>query len=224
MCSILTIKKAPPVTFTPRLDILPPPQRLLWDELGTTPANFVLYGGTALALHLGHRDSIDFDFFAFQPINPILIKQSVPYLQGARVIDSQPNTLTCLVDRDGPVKVSFFGVPNIRQYRDFHKAPGNNLPIASLHDIAGTKAQTVQSRAAVKDYVDIDALISLGKIPLIEHLFAARHIFGPDYEPLPTLKALSYFEDVPDLPDNVRRRLLESVEKVDPTVMPAGIP
>ena len=36
--------------FMPRLDILPPPQRRLWDELAAVPAEFVLYGGTALAL------------------------------------------------------------------------------------------------------------------------------------------------------------------------------
>lgn len=48
--------------FQPRLDILPPAQRALWDELGGLPHGFVLYGGTALALRLGHRQSIDFDF------------------------------------------------------------------------------------------------------------------------------------------------------------------
>ena len=50
--------------FHPRLDILPPEQRRLWNELGSVPTEFVLYGGTAIALHLGHRDSVDFDFFA----------------------------------------------------------------------------------------------------------------------------------------------------------------
>lgn len=50
--------------FAPRLDILPPSQRRLWDELKSTPRSFILYGGTALALGLGHRASEDFDFFA----------------------------------------------------------------------------------------------------------------------------------------------------------------
>jgi Nucleotidyl transferase AbiEii toxin, Type IV TA system len=48
----------------PRLDILPSPQRALWLELPViVPESFVLWGGTALALHLGHRVSVDFDFF-----------------------------------------------------------------------------------------------------------------------------------------------------------------
>jgi ABC-type tungstate transport system permease subunit len=51
-------------SFQPHFEILPPAQLLLWKELN--PVNnlgFVLYGGTALALRLGHRVSIDFVFF-----------------------------------------------------------------------------------------------------------------------------------------------------------------
>ncbi len=59
-----------PQTFDPRLDVLPAAQRRLWDELGDTPPEFVLYGGTALALRLGHRKSADFDFFGAKPFDP----------------------------------------------------------------------------------------------------------------------------------------------------------
>jgi hypothetical protein len=48
--------------FVPRLDILPDAQRRLWPELARTPDNFTLYGGTAIALRLGHRQSADFYF------------------------------------------------------------------------------------------------------------------------------------------------------------------
>jgi hypothetical protein len=49
--------------FSPRTDILPAAQLRLWRELSAVPDEFVLYGGTAIALHLGHRTSVDF-FFA----------------------------------------------------------------------------------------------------------------------------------------------------------------
>jgi hypothetical protein len=52
------------MTFRPRLDALPAPQRALWPELAEVPRRYVLYGGTALALRLAHRPSVDFDFFA----------------------------------------------------------------------------------------------------------------------------------------------------------------
>jgi hypothetical protein len=51
----------------PKLEILSPPQRRLWSELKETPQEFVFYGGTALALRLGHRTSEDFDFFSNRP-------------------------------------------------------------------------------------------------------------------------------------------------------------
>ena len=55
-------------TFEPRLDILPAAQRKLWPELKPVQQQgFVLYGGTAIALRLGHRQSVDFDFFSSRP-------------------------------------------------------------------------------------------------------------------------------------------------------------
>lgn len=52
------------------MDILPMAQRRLWPQLGNAPKlGFVLYGGTAIALRLGHRDSVDFDFFSERPLD-----------------------------------------------------------------------------------------------------------------------------------------------------------
>lgn len=49
--------------FEPCLDILPPAQRALWPRLAALPVDAVLYGGTALAIRLGRRTSVDFDLF-----------------------------------------------------------------------------------------------------------------------------------------------------------------
>ncbi len=56
--------------FKPNLTILLPSQLQLWPELDTTPEYFTLYGGTALALRLGHRFSVDFVFFPTSPLTP----------------------------------------------------------------------------------------------------------------------------------------------------------
>ena len=53
----------------PRLDILPFEQRRLWPNLSEVPKHFVLYGGTAIALRLGARQSVDFDFFTERPLS-----------------------------------------------------------------------------------------------------------------------------------------------------------
>ena len=74
------------------------------------PDGIVLYGGTALALYLGHRQSVDFDFFARRDLDLERIAEDIPFLAGAQVIQRERNTLSVIVDRGGPVKVSFFGV------------------------------------------------------------------------------------------------------------------
>lgn len=69
--------------FVPRLGILAAPQRRLWEAFSAVPEEFVLYGGTAVALHLGHRDSIDFDFFDRKPLDPALPVPAMLDLAGA---------------------------------------------------------------------------------------------------------------------------------------------
>lgn len=149
--------------FSPRLDVLPPPQRRLWNELTEIPPEFVLYGGTAIALYLGHRQSADFDFFGNCALNPHHLTLAIPFLEGAAVTQREPNTLSCVVDRDGPVQVSFFGLPEVPRLRPPSVAPDNGLRVASLIDLAGMKASVVQMRAEAKDYVDIDAILSDGQ-------------------------------------------------------------
>jgi hypothetical protein len=206
-----------PNLFSPRLDILPPPQRRLWDELGEVPAGFVLYGGTAIAIYLGHRESADFDFFGDRPLDANNLTLAIPFLEDATVTQREPNTLSCIVDRDGPVKVSFFGLPGVPRLRQPSVAPDNGLRIASLLDLAGMKASVVQMRAEAKDYVDIDAMLSDGRVDLPLALASARAIYGAQFNPQVTLKALSYFDDgdLPRLPQALRDRLARAVAAVD---------
>ncbi len=209
--------------FQPRLDILPPPQLALWLELDATPEHFTLYGGTALALRFGHRNSVDFDFFSDVAFDPDALARAVPYLAGAERVQVASHTLTCRVDRGGPVLVSFFGNLGLGQAAPRERAEGSKVQVASLLDIAGTKAAVVQRRAEVRDYLDIDALIRHG-IDLPQLLAAGAVIYGRSFNPLITLKALSYFDDVPALPADVRERLRKAVEAVDPTRLPVLTP
>src|SRR5229473_8271373 len=112
------------IPFRPRLDILPSAQQRLWPELSETPEEFTLVGGTAIALRLGHRPSLDFDFFASTPFIPSALLQKVPYLKGATVRQSAPNTLTVTVEREGPVQVSFFGSLELGQVASAETAIG----------------------------------------------------------------------------------------------------
>lgn len=199
--------------FTPRLDILPAPQRNLWPELVATPPEFTLYGGTAIALRLGHRASVDFDFFSTQPFTPAVLKDSVPYLRGSRTVQSAANTLTVLVDRGGPVLLSFFGSLRLGQVAATETAEGSAFAVASLLDLAGTKVAVVTQRAEVKDYQDIHALITLAGLDLPTMLAAAIIVYGSEFNPLIALKAISYHDDpgLNGLPASLRRELLAAV-------------
>jgi hypothetical protein len=203
--------------FAPRLDILPPAQRRLWNELADVPGEFVLYDDTALALHLGHRRSVDFDFFGDRPLDPALLVPAIPFLAGATVTQRVPDTFSCTVDRGGVIQLSFFGLPDLPRLSSPLIAPDNGLLVASLLDLAGTKASVVQMRAEAKDYVDIDALLTDGRIDLPTALAAARAIYGTTFNPQNTLKALSYFEDgnLRRLPQPVRDRLARAAREVD---------
>lgn len=203
------------MTFSPKLDILPAPQRAVWRELKATPKEFVLYGGTALALRLGHRASEDFDFFTNASFKPQDLLERIPYLQGGKVTLLRENTLTCVLDRNGPVPVSFFGGLGLNRVSNPDKAPDNGLQVASLLDVAGCKMAVVQSRAEGKDYRDIAALLENG-LSLTKALAAAKAIYGEQFEPKTTLRALSYFADgdLPKLPASMQNALRNAAQGV----------
>jgi len=216
--------------FSPRLDILPKPQRRLWDEFASVPAEFVLYGGTAIALHLGHRRSLDFDFFGSQAFDPATLGTSIPFMTVATITQREPNTLSGIVHRGGPVRLSFFGVPRLPRLAPPHIAPDNRLRVASLLDLAGTKVNVVQLRAEAKDYRDIAAILRDGRIDLPTALASAQALYGPQFNPQIALKALSFFDE-----GNLRRlskatkdHLAKAVRAVDldrlPTIARLGGP
>jgi Nucleotidyl transferase AbiEii toxin, Type IV TA system len=200
----------------PRLDILPPAQQAVWAELSQIPETFTLYGGTAIALYLGHRQSVDFDFFCFEDFDPDTLLKSIPLLQNGQVTQREANTLTCNIDRGGLVQMSFFGIGGLSTVAPPTIVADNNLKIASLLDLAGMKVSVVQKRAQIKDYIDIDALIASG-IALPSALSAGSIIYGSHFNPLIALKAVSWFGDgnLAKLPAATKARLEAAVKAVD---------
>jgi Nucleotidyl transferase AbiEii toxin, Type IV TA system len=68
------------MTFSPKPTVLPGSQWALWKELKAAPKHFVLFGGTALALRLGHNVSTDFDFLTNATFGPQELAERIPYL------------------------------------------------------------------------------------------------------------------------------------------------
>lgn len=212
--------------FTPNLGILPEAQRRLWGELCAVPDEFTLYGGTAIALQLGHRSPTHFDFFGYPLMDVTELERRLPFLAGAAVIEREERKLTAIVDRGAPVTVSLVGVRRLPRFAQPRIADDNNLKVASLLDVAGTKAMVLQVRVAAQDYVDMDALIHKGGVTLSSALAAARKLYGKTFRPEVTLKALSSFDgpDLRRLPDDLRLRLATVVQQVDLGSLPRLVP
>jgi predicted nucleotidyltransferase component of viral defense system len=204
-----------------KLNILPYGQKQLWQELSDTPKNFVLYGGTALALRLGHRQSVDFDFFSSDSFNPGDLYKSIPYLQGAEKSQVSKNTLTCLLKRQNDTaKVSFFGGLSFARLSPPDVLSDPNIAIASLADLSATKIQVIQDRAEVKDYIDIAELLK--QLSLEQMLANAMAVFGKEFNPLLSLKALVYYQDgnLPQLDEKIKQILLKSANQVNLSNLP----
>jgi hypothetical protein len=186
----------------PRLDILPEPQRRLWPELRTVASHFVLYGGTAVSLRLAHRSSADFDLFSSLPFVPADLLANLTWLQGCERLQSKPNTLTVIArPTTDAVRISFFGGLKLGRVCESDLTGDGVLRIASPLDLAATKVAVIQQRAEKKDYQDIAALLQAG-IALPDALGAACALYGDTFNPMISLKALSYFKDgdLPELP------------------------
>jgi hypothetical protein len=193
----------------PQLTILPKAQKWAWPRLSEFQ-DFVLYGGTALALRHGHRQSVDFDFFSSKPFDPLLLKNNRPLLKHGKTIQTAPNTLTVLIydpDKE-PIKISLFGGLTFGRTGKPDIIPENKLRIASDLDLAVQKLKVIQTRASTKDYIDLDTLIQTGT-KLEEALAAAEAIF-PNFPILVALKALTYHKDLQNLPPAIKLRLTKA--------------
>ena len=208
------------------LDIFPSAQKKLWPLLKAIPKEFVLYGGTAIALQLGHRISVDFDFFSDFPLDKDKLVSHFPLLEKCSLVQPEINTIDCIVDfSEGPVKLQFLAGLGKRQKRV--EAPliarDNQLQIASLKDLLATKLNTIQHRAECKDYIDIDAIIKSG-LSLEEGLGCAVAVYGKSFDPATSLRALCSYRDgdLQELREVIKERLsahAAAVEKI-PKILP----
>ncbi|WP_166141990.1 nucleotidyl transferase AbiEii/AbiGii toxin family protein [Methylosinus sp. RM1] len=153
--------------LTPLLDALPAPQRGLWPLLARIPRHYALYGGAAIALRLGHRTSVDFDFFSDVPLDDGAKSALLDVLHGlgrVSVLQNDKNTLTVSVSRDDePVKLSFFGGMSNGRVGEPEKTADDVLCVASLDDLLAHKLKVIHDRAEGKDYQDIAAMLAAGQ-------------------------------------------------------------
>ena len=215
-----------PQCFDPKTEILPKPQQEIWPLLALAPGlSFVLYGGTAVALYLGHRRSVDFDFFRSEPLDKKELEASFEFMRDAQTIQEDENTLVVIAQMpSGPVKVSFFGGLSIGRINEPLQTTDSTLLVASIEDLLATKLKAIMDRAEAKDYRDISAILSAG-VSLEKALGAFAKIYGKD--PGLPLRAMGFFKDgdLPSLPkadQDVLRKARDLVTEIPEVTLTYG--
>ena len=154
--------------------------------------NFYLAGGTALALQIGHRVSVDFDLFSSERIPNSLLSEVKSIFAKREIAVSVDNQDELTVFIDG-VKLTFlyYPYPPKKLLDDF-----GGLRILGQKEIAATKAYTIGRRGSLKDYVDLYYIL-VGKISTLEDIImSAKEKYGSDFNSRLFLEQLIYLDDV----------------------------
>lgn len=170
--------------------------------------DFYLAGGTALALQIGHRISVDFDLFSGTEISKNLLVKVKRVFEGKTVIPSvnNPDELTVFAD---DIKITFlkYPFPVINKFVDY-----NGVKILDAKEIAATKAYTIGRRGTLKDYVDLHFIVSEKISSLDEIMEMSKNKFGSEFNDRLFLEQLVYFNDIEETKIQF---LKESITKSD---------
>lgn len=170
-------------------DVLNTNQKQLLPLITTFSPQFGLVGGTAIALHLGHRRSVDFDLFTLQAFDINRVRSQVrttaaiehTFIQGE-------DELTVLVNQ---VKLTFYRFP----YQiEFKEAFGDVIRLPKLLTLGAMKALALGKRAKWKDYVDLFFLLK--QFSLADVISETDKLFGSEFNEKLFRVQLSYFKDV----------------------------
>ncbi len=149
-----------------------------------------LVGGTALALHLGHRKSVDLDMFG--TFDPIVSYRKLLADAGHSVEGAENGTVQSL--RVNNVKVDLVNYPY--PWLDDAIEEGN-IRLAGLRDIAAMKLAAVANRGRKKDFIDVARLLDVFSLDQMLSLYKEKFSVSELSFPL---RGLMYFDDAEEDP------------------------
>jgi len=172
------------------LNILSEEQKVLFPFLKQFRREFILVGGTAIALHIGHRKSIDFDLFKQTAINKKKIKEKIGALQFSKqLLFEDSESVHYLLNT---VKFTFFQYPfAIKGSIEVD----NTIKIPDLLTLAAMKFYAMGRRAKWKDYVDIYFLLR-SHFSIEQVSQKAYELFAEAYSEKLFRQQIVYFEDI----------------------------
>lgn len=172
------------------LEILPKEQIKLLEALSsqTFIYDFYLAGGTCLALQIGHRKSIDFDFFIQADFDTSSLINILTQIGSFERENEESNTIN---GRLNGVRISFFGYRYV--VIDIFKTY-NNIRLAGLKDIAAMKLEAIAGRGSKKDFIDLYFLLQQFSLEDIFSFHKKKYGIGLSNQ-YHHLKSLVYFTD-----------------------------
>lgn len=145
-----------------------------------------LVGGTALALQLGHRKSIDLDFFGTVDCESEYLRESIAGIASLTILKESPHIHIYIVDG---IKVD---IVNYKYPWLDDVVLEQGLRLASVSDIAAMKITAIIGRGTKKDFIDIAFLLHHFSLEEILHFYAAKY---NDSSVFMAMKSLAYFDD-----------------------------
>lgn len=148
---------------------------------------FYLAGGTALALQIGHRTSIDFDFYSQKKFDSSLIAKIIKdQFPQAKIISKAEDTLKAEIKKT-QMSIFYYRYPLISQLKKFQR-----INIASIPDITAMKVAALIQRGTKRDFIDIYFILK--QYTLDKTISFAQKKY-PGYQTILIMKSLIYFED-----------------------------
>jgi len=171
-------------------EILTDQQRKFESLIHIFSTDFGLVGGTAIALHLGHRRSIDFDLFTIKPFDNGVIRRKLVRLRHLpQVLRDEKGQYTIIING---VHFTFFQYP----YKIAYDSKWSKIiKCPDLLTLAAMKAHALGRRAKWKDYVDLYFILK-DHYSLKDIVGKAKKIFGPEFNEKIFRTQLAYFDDV----------------------------
>lgn len=150
-----------------------------------------LAGGTALALQIGHRQSVDFDVFTYQPLTKSLISRIKKEFRPKELVVNELDQYSFSLENGIEITFIWFEQKLLDPV-----IPTSFIPLASVRDIATNKAQAIGKRAVWRDYVDIFWLLKYNYLTIEEIITASKKKYGIDFVETQFLEQLGYFADL----------------------------
>lgn len=171
-------------------EILSPEQSALLYIVELFSEDFGLVGGTAIALHLGHRESIDYDLFNFNDfINQKIRRKILRAVKIDVIIRDEKGQFTLIINK---VRFTFFQFPYKLNYSESF---GDGIKLPDILTLAAMKAFALGRRAKWKDYVDLYFILK-DHHTVSEITTKGVEIFGNEFNEKIFRTQLAYFNDI----------------------------